>query len=209
MTREERRTDEPLPVQESAKGAAPGATIGPASVLERMLAQGGADAHESNLPHEAVISAWSETAGTLAGGRAVRLGASCLLRPAPGDRVLVWPGSDGQDWVLAILQRGHEDATAVLAVSRPLAIEAPRVGISASAVHIAAEDFLTSTRNRHAVEDTRTVTSRIRVTQVGTDIRRVTTSDDTVAGTFLQRAGTWISNTTREARLRARTFLFD
>ena len=209
MTGVERRTDKPPAVQETAKGPAPGATIGPASVLERMLAQGGADAPVSNLPHEAVISAWSDTAGTLAGGRAVRLGASCLLRPAPGDRVLVWAGSDGQSWVLAVLQRADEDAPAVLAASRPLAIEAPRVGISASAVHVAAEDFLTSTRNRHAVEDTRTVTSRVRVTQVGTDIRRATTSDDTVAGTFMQRAGTWISNTTREARLRARTFLFD
>ena len=209
MTREERRADQRLAAQESAKGVASGAAIDPASVLERMLAQGELDAPAQSFPHEAVISAWSDTAGVLAGGRAVRLGASCLLRPAPGDRVLVWRGSDGQGWVLAILQRADEDAAAVLATSHRLAIEAPRVGISAQAVHIAAEDLLTSTRNRHAVEDTRTVTSRVRVTQVGTDIRRVTTSDETVAGTFLQRAGTWISSTTREARLRARTFLFD
>ena len=73
---------------------------------------------------------------------------------------------------------------------------------------IAARDFLSSARNRHIVEDTRTETSRLRVTQVGTDIRRVTTSDETVDGTLLQRAGTWISTTVRDARLTARTFLF-
>lgn len=108
-----------------------------------------------------------------------------------------------------MLHRPAANKPAVLTTSGPLAIEAPRIGISTQALHITSEDFLTCTRHRHAVEDTRTETSRVRVAQVGTDIRRTVTADDTVSGTFLQRAGTWISSTAREARLRARTFLFD
>ena len=191
-----------------ATGGTSGEAAESASVLERVLSRGSAK-HGPDSLHEAVISAWSDTAGMLADGRAARLGASCLLRPAPGDCVLVWSGGDGQCWILAVLQRSDEDATMVLATSSPLAIKASRVGISAQAVHVVAEDFLTSTRNRHAVEETRTETVRVRVAQIGTDIRRVTTADDIVHGTILQRAGTWISNTTRDARLRARTFLFD
>ena len=71
-------------------------------------------------------------------------------------------------------------------------------------MHIQAEDFLTSTRNRHAVEHVRTETVDTRVAQVGTDVRRAGHASDEVEGTMLQRAGTWVSNTVREARHRAR-----
>ncbi len=158
---------------------------------------------------EAVVSTWSETTGMLEDGRTARLGASCLLRPEPGDRVLAWSGGDDGCWVLAVLQRTDAQAAAVLAMPGAVAIEAPRIALAARAVHIAAEDFLTSTRNRHAVEGTRTETCQVRVSQIGTDIRRVTTADEVVEGTLLQRTGTWISSTMRDARLRARTFLFD
>ena len=76
-------------------------------------------------------------------------------------------------------------------------------------MHIQAQDFLTSTRNRHAVEHVRTETVDTRVAQIGTDIRRASHASDEVEGTILQRAGTWISNTVREARHHARAFLFD
>ena len=179
------------------------------SVLNRMLS-GDADTVGGGL-QEADVRAWAGSTGSLADGRVAHLAASCLLRPAPGDRVLAWSGGDadaGPAWVLSVLERSSSEV-AVLASSAPLAIEAPRVGVSAQAVHIAAEDFITSTRHRHAVEDTRTETVRVRVAQVGTDIRRTETLDEEVAGTFLQRAGTWVSSTAREARLRARSFLFD
>ena len=84
-----------------------------------------------------------------------------------------------------------------------------RLALTAEAVHIHAHDFITSTRNRHAVEHTRTETVQTRVAQIGTDIRRATHASDEVQGTVLQRAGTWISSTVREARLHARAFLFD
>ena len=178
------------------------------SVLERVLF-GNEGRGSAGILHEAVVAAWSGDRGTLSDGRMARQGAACLLRPAPGDRVLFWSGGKGERWIVSILQRPNSDASAVLATSGPLAIEAPRVGIAAEAVHIAAKDFLTNTRNRHAVENTRTETTRVRVADIGTDIRRAGTATDDVRGTFLQRTGMWISNTVREARLKARAFMFE
>ena len=187
-----------------------------ASVLEQVFACGG-EAPLDGALGETVVATWAGTVGTLVDGRIAHVAASCLMRPAAGDRVLVWLATHRQSgdstpavggWIIAIIERSSSD-TSVLASATPLAIETPRLGICAGAVHIAAHDFLTSTRNRHAVEDTRTETARVRVSEVGTDIRRVTIADDQVEGTLLQRAGTWISNTTRDARLKARTFLFD
>ena len=128
----------------------------------------------------------------------------------PGDRVLVWAAnSDGLRWVLTVLQRATKDADAVLAMDDPVTLKSSRIRLSAESVQIGADTFLVSARNSHTVTDTDTETARIRVANVGTDIRRATTVDDNVSGTLMQRAGTWISSTVREARLRARTFLFD
>ena len=200
-----------LPPDRSRNGTS-AADAPTSSVLEQVFARGGETPVEGSLA-ETIVATWAGMVGTLVDGRVARLAASCLLRPTAGDRVLVWLASARQDsasegWIVAIIERASND-TAVLASAVPLAIETPRLGVSAGAVHIAARDFLTSTRNRHAVEDTRTETARVRVADVGTDIRRVTTADDQISGTFLQRAGTWISNTAREARFKARTFLFD
>ena len=178
-----------------------------ASVLERMLAEPAA-AQRSGTLVEAVLATWAETSGTLSDGRTARLGASCLLQPAPGDRVLVWSGDDGERWILHVLDQS-DSQPALVALKRPLTIKAPRVSLSAEDVHIQAQDFLTSTRNRHAVEHVRTETVDTRVAQIGTDIRRASHASDEVEGTILQRAGTWISNTVREARHHARAFLFD
>ena len=178
------------------------------SVLERMLAH--PVPPRAGVMVETEVAAWAQTSGTLAGGRAARLGASCLLRPMAGDRVVVWSsGEDGERWVLSVLERPGKAPAAVLAAPGPLTIEAPRVRLTAGEVHIHAQDFLSSTRNRHAVEHTRTETVHMRVAQIGTDVRRATHASDEVRGTLLQRAGTWISTTAREARLHARAFLFD
>ena len=176
------------------------------SVLERVL---GSDAKpkRGNALHEATVASWTTTHGMLTNGQMARVAASCLVRPEAGDRVVVWPTDSGMCWVLAVLLRATD--TTVLSAPGPLTIEAPRIGMVARTVHVSADDFLTNTRNRHAVEDTRTEIARVRVADIGTDIRRATTATDDVGGTFLQRAGTWISNTAREARFKARTFLFD
>ena len=178
-----------------------------ATVLDRMLGSRRESSRADSLTDAEVVT-WTESHGTLDDGRAVRLGASCLLRPTPGDRVLIWSGEDGQRWILSVLERGRE-VPAVVATTGALSIEAPRVALTAEAVHIHAEDFLTSARNRHAVEHLRTESVQTRVAQIGTDIRRASHASDEVEGTVLQRAGTWISNTLREARLHAKAFLFD
>ena len=177
------------------------------SVLERMLAH--PRPARSGTMVETEVAVWTEMNGTLVDGRTARLGASCLLRPMTGDRVVVWSDEEGERWIVAVLSRPGEATPSVLAARGPLTIRAPRVRLAAEAVHVHAQDFVTSTRNRHAVEHTRTETVRTRVAEIGTDIRRATHASDEVRGTVLQRAGTWISSTAREARLRARAFLFD
>ena len=181
--------------------------ISAGTVLERML--GAPLEARAGALVESEVRSWAETSGTLADGRTARLGASCLLRPAPGDRVLAWCGEAGERWVLAVLDRSAASQPAVLATPGPLSIDAPKVGLRADAVHIQARDFITGTHNRHAVEHVRTEVVHTRVAQVGTDIRRANHVADEVEGTVLQRAGMWISNTLREARLHARAFLFD
>lgn len=202
-----RTTSEPGPRAEPVDASATRGGDGATSVLERMLAYPRPSRAGAMLETE--VASWSETAGTLIDGRPVHLGASCLLRPMAGDRVVVWSNEEGKRWIVSVLDRPGQALPAVLAAPGPLTVLAPRVGLSAEMVHIHAQDFVTSTRNRHAVEHTRTETVRTRVAQVGTDIRRANHASDEVEGTILQRAGTWISNTVREARLHARAFLFD
>ena len=178
------------------------------SVLSRLMAQPDNSTEGGGLA-DTTVTAWADTVGTLADGRTARLGASCLIRPSPGDKVLVWGSpDDDQRWVLAVLER-PEARGAVLATPGPLTIQAPRVGIHADAVHLQAEEFLSNTQHRHTVEHVRTETVKTRVSQVGTDIRRATHVSDEVEGTVLHKAGLWLSNTVKEARLHAKAFLFD
>ena len=113
------------------------------SVLERMLAEP-ADPKRFGSPRlgpgwnapagreagftalmEAVVATWAETNGTLADGRSARLGASCLVQPAPGNRVLVWSGDDGQRWILHVLDQAENQSSRIV-VARPLTITAPK-----------------------------------------------------------------------------------
>ena len=157
---------------------------------------------------EAVVASWDNQGGVLSDGVSARLGPSCLLRPQAGDRVLVWRAGMVRT-VLAVLERPEGETTAILATPGPLSIQAPEVALASRSVQIRCEDLLTHAKNRHSVEDTRTDTARVRVAQVGIDVRRATTSSDEVSGTMVQRIGTWLSTTARDARLKARTFLFD
>ncbi|MCY4303283.1 MAG: DUF3540 domain-containing protein [Aestuariivita sp.] len=160
-------------------------------------------------PEVVKVYSWSEERGMLENGNSASLSASCLLRPEAGDIVLTW--SDGTNyWVTAVLTRANPESPAILQTSSSkMAINAKNILLTGQAVHVAAEDFLTSVKNRHAVENTRTENCQFRVSQIGTDIRRVGTADEEISGTLLQRTGTWLSTTMRDARLRARTFLFD
>ena len=179
------------------------------AVIERMLAQRQAAATDQGTLRQTTVVAWQDDRGTLAGGIPATPAASCLLRPGAGDTVLAWcPDAGAPAHIVAVLARAS-DAPAVLTSNTALVIEAPSFGVSAKTVQIGCEDLLTHATNAHAVEGTRTETARVRVAQIGTDIRRATTVDDEVTGTLLQRTGTWMSNTVREARFKARSFLFD
>jgi len=159
---------------------------------------------------EAVIAAWSGSEGRLSDGQAVRLAVSCLVRPQSGDVVLLWKPAVGDAAVaLAVLRRSHEDSGVVVGSSNPLSIEAPVMSLVAGDLNVSARNILTNATNHHSVEDTRTQTNRLRVTQVETDVRKAGTVEDSIEGGFIQRLGEWISTTTKEARLRARTFMFD
>lgn len=198
----------PHPPARPAPPAEPAEGDGATGLVAHLLGAGGTPAPAQGMGTSRVAS-WADDRGMLEHGRAARLGASCLLRPQAGDRVLVW-SDDGDCWILVVLERADRESPAVLATDAAhLALRADRIALTGRAVHIAAEDFLTSTRNRHAVENTRTETCEVRVSRIGTDIRRVVAADEEVSGTLLQRAGTWLSTTVRDARLRARTFLFD
>ncbi len=193
------------PTAELAPGTPP---LQDSSILERMLEDGASNAQSEGLS-DAAISLWSGSEGVLDDGRQVTIGASCLLRPEVGDRVLVWTGGDKRCFVLNVLQRANEQSALVWAADAPVMIEAPRIGIRAETVHVSGENFVSTTRNRHAAEDTRTETARLRVANVETDIRRAVTVNDQIKGSLIQRTGTWFSSTVREARFHARTFLFD
>lgn len=219
MERAAQRTAAPLPAPAAATDkadASAAAARGRAGeglrtgegLMEHLLGSGPAAPGADGLGDASVI-AWAEDRGTLDGGRNARLGASCLLRPEAGDRVLTWR-SGNECWILTVLERADSKAPAVLAAGvSSLAVKASTIALAGRAVHISSDEFLTSTRNRHAVENTRTETCKLRVSQVETDVRRAVTVNDEISGTLLQRAGTWLSSTLRDARFRARTFLFD
>ena len=202
-----RQSPEPrAPLIRSDAGAEPASEPdGAALLVSELLAR---SAHGAAGFADAVVAAWAEDRGVLEDGRSVRMAASCLVRPAIGDVVLVW-SNERADWVLSVLERADEQRPVEVEVKGGVTVNAPRITLRGRTVQVVASDFLSHARNRHAIENTRTEHSRLRVSQVETDIRRVGTADERVSGTLLQRAGTWLSSTTRDARLKARTFLFE
>ena len=178
-------------------------------VLERILAPPARVAESGGLCDLRVVS-WSDGLGTLSDGRIARRSVSCLVQPSAGDRVLAWCSEDGEWWILSVLSRGAApDAPTVLASDGPLTVDAPRVALRSPDLHLQAENLLIAARHHHAVSDVRTDSTRLRVADVETDVRRARQATDDITGTFLQRAGAWFSHTLREARIHARAVLFD
>ena len=146
----------------------------------------------------------------LAAGVTARIAPSCLVRPEPGDRVLVWGrGGAGECFALAVLARGGDpDAPAVVGSRSGLVLEAPRVSVRAERVHLSAGEVLTSARAVHEVSGISTRIAEVRVADIGTDVRRAKNARDEVEGTLVERFGAWVSDTAREARIAARAMLF-
>ena len=142
----------------------------------------------------------------LESGVAAAVAPSCLVRPEPGDRVLVWRTGEGSVAV-AVLARAGGDALAIGAEAE-IRLESPRISVRAEMVRVLAGEVVTSANAVHEVSRVSTRSAELRVAEIGTDIRRAKTARDEVEGTFVQRLGSWVSDTAREARIAARTMLF-
>lgn len=177
------------------------------SVLDHVLIQ--SDAPKTHGLQTSSVASWLDQTGVLADGQQAKLASSCFVTPCAEDQVLVWLDEQGVCFVLSVLTRKAQDAPVVIQSENPMSIEAPVVGLQAESVRVHADDFLSRAKRRYAVEHTRTETVDLRVARIETDIRHADRVSDEVTGSLLQRAGTWISNTVREVRHKARTFLFD
>ena len=143
----------------------------------------------------------------LEGGFTAGIAPSCLVRPEPGDRVLVWRRGREERIAVAVLER-KVAAAAVLESPTGLVLEAPRVSVRAERLHLRAGELLTSARAVHEVSGVTTRSAAVRVADIGTDVRRAKNARDEVEGAFVQRLGVWVSDTAREARIAARAMLF-
>lgn len=157
---------------------------------------------------EEVVSESCDDGMGLENGSTASRAPSCLVRPEPGDRVLVWR-TGGERVAIAVLERGDDSGVATVVGSRTgLVLESSRVSVRAESVHLRAGELLTSARAVHEVSRISTRSAELRVAEIGTDIRRAKTARDEVEGTFVQRLGAWVSDTAREARIAARAMLF-
>ena len=156
---------------------------------------------------EAVVGELAGARMTLAGGATALTAPSCLVRPRPGDRVLVWR-TEARRLVIAVLERVGDGEATVIGSEHGLVMEVPWLSVRAERVELSAGEVLTSARAVHEVSRVSTRSADLRVADIGTDVRRAKTARDEVEGTFVQRLGTWVSDTAREARITARAVLF-
>ena len=181
-------------------------------VLARLLNEedraSSGDAGEPEF-REAVVESWAGGRGALRGGTPAMLAPSCLLVPRCGDTVVAWVRKGAPAYVTAILARADPEAPAELNLGASAMVDASRLSLRAENVTVAAREILTSAAEHHAVAGTKTENVATRVADVGRDVRRAGHVSDEVTGTLLQRAGMWLSNVAREARLHAKATLFD
>ena len=196
---------EPRELPEAAE--APGRSVLARLLDEEARAPSG-DAGEPGL-RDAVVESWAGSRGALRGGTPAVLAPSCLLVPRCGDTVVVWTRRGAPAYVTAVIVRADLQAPAELNLGARATIDASRLNLRAEHVTVAAREILTSAAAHHSVAGTKTENVATRIADVGRDVRRAGHVSDEVAGTLLQRAGLWLSNVAREARLHAKATLFD
>ena len=167
-----------------------------------------ADAPAPEL-RETVIESWAGSRGALRGGTPAVLAPSCLLVPRCGDTVTTWMRPSAPAYVTAVLVRADPEAPAEFNLGAHAMLQASRLNLRGEHVCVAAREIITNAAAHHAVTGTKTENVETRVAEVGRDVRRARHVSDEVTGTLLQRAGMWISNVVREARLHAKATLFD
>ena len=182
-----------------------------AGVLERLLAPGAPPEPAAGTFLSARVATWAEGAGTLEDGGSVRRAASCLVAPRPGDRVVVWrlDAPSHEAWVTAVLERADADAALPLELGERASLDAGVLALRARQLTQGAGAIVVSAREHHLSADVQSVHAQARVAEIGTDVRRARHATDEVTGTRLQRAGTWLAHTLREARMSAKAVLFD
>ena len=209
MSADHRPKTSALPESREAPAAAEPTDL---SVLARLLNEEDRTrpdgAHKPGLCEE-VIESWAGRHGVLRGGTPAVLAPSCLLVPRCGDTVVAWTRTGSPAYVAAILERADSEAPAELNLGTQTTIDASRLRLRADHVALSAREILTNAAAHHAVTGTKTENVETRVADVGRDVRRARHVSDEVTGTLLQRAGMWISNVVREARLHAKATLFD
>ena len=182
------------------------------SVLARLLnEEDRAPSGEVREPEfrEAVVESWAGSRGALRGGTPAVLAPSCLLVPRCGDTVVAWTRPGAPAYLTAVLVRADSQAPAEINLGACATVDASRLSLRAEHVTVAAREILTNAAAHHAVTGTKTEHVETRVADVGRDVRRAGHVSDEVTGTLLQRAGMWLSNVAREARLHAKATLFD
>ena len=182
--------------------------LGP-SVLDRLLSpEPGSVEAEGGALVSATVRTWSGDEGVVDDGSRALRATSCLVVPAPADRVLVWRDVHGPMRVLAVLSR-PSSVPMRLGLGETATLNAGVLGIEARRIQQSAGEVLLCAREHHEVLEVQSSHVGTRVAEVGTDVRRAQHASDEVRGTLLQRAGAWMAHTLREARLSARATLFD
>ena len=159
-----------------------------------------------------LITNWKEGEGLLASGKKARQSISCLVQPESGDKVLYWTDQSGDEpvaWIITVIARKDPLAPVSININAPLKIEAPEIGFQSDTISIVADDFYSSSQTRNVIEQNRTETIDFRISHIGTDQRNAGSVEDRISGSFVQRIGTWFTNTLKEARHKARTFMFE
>ena len=157
----------------------------------------------------AVVESWAGSRGKLRGGLPAALAPSCMVVPRCGDTVVAWVQDGDPAYVVAILVRAGPESPTEIHLGACATLDATRLNLRAEHLTVAAREILSNAAVHHAVTGTKTESVANRVADVGRDVRRAGHVSDEVTGTLLQRAGLWLSNVTREARLHAKAMLFD
>ena len=155
-----------------------------------------------------MIDVWSAQKKVLVDGRNALLSDGCLVKPASKDRVLVFTDNLHSCTILAILER-NSDTPIALSATNTLAFESNRTALSAKKIRWASTNFLSSALHHYITKDMQTEIIKMRITETHTIVRQATTTDDNIHGVLLQRFGTWLSDTAKEVRMKAKQFLFE
>lgn len=162
------------------------------------------------IVEQAIIKEWLKDRKILADGRVVQPSDDCLVKPEANDLVLIMANGPGATVTLiAILERPDPTAPLELKPSTSIDFKAHRITLEAKKMQVNAINLLSSAQDHYLVEDTHTEISKLKVSRSDVIIKQRITSEHQIGGVRLQRLGHWLSNTTNDVRMKAKSFLFE